>query len=72
LTLDQDEIENLVDRYDSEARAIKDEALRISWYMRGGVTYDDAMALSPQERESISKIIKKNMEVTKESGLPFF
>ena len=72
MTLDQEEIDNLVDRYDKESRAIKDEALRISWYMRGGVTYDDAMALSPQERESISKIIKKNMEVTKESGLPFF
>jgi len=40
--------------------------------MRGGISYDDAMALSSQEREIIGNIIKKNMETTKESGLPFF
>jgi hypothetical protein len=40
--------------------------------MRGGLSYDDVMALSPQERELVSGIIKKNMETTKESGLPFF
>lgn len=40
--------------------------------MRGGLTYEDAMALSSQERELVSDIIKKNIETTKESGLPFF
>lgn len=40
--------------------------------MRGGVSYDDAMALSRQEREIVANIIKKNMETTKDSGLPFF
>jgi hypothetical protein len=44
----------------------------MSWFMRGGLSYDDAMALSVQEREIIGNIIKKNMETTKESGLPFF
>ena len=40
--------------------------------MRGGLTYDEAMTISSQEREIIGSIIKKNMETTKESGLPFF
>jgi len=40
--------------------------------MRGGISYDEAMMLSNQEREIIASIIKKNMETTKESGLPFF
>jgi len=40
--------------------------------MRGGITYDDAMALSHSERQLIGKIIRSNMETTKESGLPFF
>ncbi len=44
----------------------------MAWYMRGGLTYDDAMALSTTERELISEIIKKNMETTEKSGLPFF
>jgi len=40
--------------------------------MRGGVTYNEAMFLSQQEREIIGSIIKEHMETTKESGLPFF
>ena len=63
---------NLIDRYEKDTRAIKEEALRLSWHMRGGLTYEDAMALSPEEREIIAQIVKENMKVTKESGLPFF
>ena len=58
--------------YEKEIRAYKDDALRISWYMRGGISYEDTMMLSQQERELISKIIKENIETTKKSGLPFF
>ena len=44
----------------------------MSWYMRGGLSYDDAMYLSQSERELIGELIKENMEVTKKSGLNFF
>jgi hypothetical protein len=40
--------------------------------MRGGVTYEEAFFLSPDEREMISAIVKENLETTKKSGLPFF
>ena len=40
--------------------------------MRGGLSYDDAMMLSYDDRKIISDIIKENLETTKESGLPFF
>ena len=40
--------------------------------MRGGVTLDEAYQLSYEDREIITKIIKENLNVTKESGLPFF
>lgn len=40
--------------------------------MRGGLSYDDAMMLSHEDRKIISDIIKENLETTKESGLPFF
>ena len=42
------------------------------WFMRGGLGYEEAMMIGLAEREIISKIVKKNMETTKESGLPFF
>ena len=51
---------------------IRQEALKMSWFMRGGLTYDQAMALGIQEREVINDLIKDNLETTKKSGLPFF
>ena len=62
----------LLGQFDKESKAFRDDALRMTWYMRGGISYDDAMCLSQQERELISKIVKDNMETTKKSGLPFF
>lgn len=40
--------------------------------MRGGVTYDEAMQMSANERKLINDIVKENLETTKKSGLPFF
>jgi hypothetical protein len=57
---------------ESESRAIKQEALRFIWWMRGGLSYDEAMALGLEERKIIDEIIKDNMKATKESGMPFF
>ena len=57
---------------DKEARAIRDEALRMVWWMRGGLSYEDSMMLGQTEKELIGEIIKDNMKATKDSGLPFF
>ena len=57
---------------DQEAKQIKSNVLKMCWYMRGGVTYDEAMHMSIQERELINDIIKENIDTTKKSGLPFF
>jgi hypothetical protein len=62
----------LIEGYEKETKAMKEEVLRICWYMRGGISYNDAMLLSQQERELIDKIVNDNMETTKKSGLPFF
>ncbi len=42
------------------------------WYMRGGITYSEAIELGSQEREIIAKIIEKNLEVAKETKMPFW
>jgi hypothetical protein len=44
----------------------------MAWYMRGGISYEQALQLSVSEKEMIGQIIKDNMETTKKSGLPFF
>jgi hypothetical protein len=72
LQLDNSGIEELVKQYDSDAKALKSELLRIVWYMRGGLSYNEAHLMTHEEREIIADIIKGNLEITKESGLPFF
>ena len=62
----------MIEGYEKESKALRDEALRFCWFMRGGLTYTEAMMLSYNERLIISDIIKDNMESTKKSGLPFF
>lgn len=57
---------------DKEINDIKLEALKLSWWMRGGLTYDQSMQLGVSERKLIGQIISDNMETTKKSGLPFF
>lgn len=62
----------MVDAMDKETQNIRLDVLKMCWYMRGGVTYDEAMQMSQAERSLINDIVKENMETTKKSGLPFF
>ena len=72
LVLNSDQIAKLIDQMDKDITNIKQEALQMSWYMRGGISYEQALQLSVSEKEMIGQIIKDNMETTKKSGLPFF
>jgi len=62
----------MVDQMDKETVDIRQEAIKVAWYMRGGISYDQALQLSVSERTSISNLIKENLETTKKTGLPFF
>jgi hypothetical protein len=57
---------------EQEADSVRKETIKMCWYMRGGVTYSEAMNMSSKERDIINSIIKDNLETTKKSGLPFF
>jgi hypothetical protein len=57
---------------EKESNSIRQEALKMAWYMRGGLNYDQALQLSTAERKLISDMIKENLETTKKTGLPFF
>ena len=59
-------------KIESYQKEIKSELLKICWYMRGGVTLEEAYNLSYEDKQLISDIIKGNLETTKKSGLPFF
>jgi len=72
LTSNSEEISAMIERMDKEADSIRQQSLKMAWYMRGGATYNDIMQMSFQERSLVSELIKDNLETTKNSKLPFF
>ena len=62
----------MVDQMDKETNDMRQEAIKVAWYMRGGISYEQALQLSMSERTAISGLIKENLETTKKTGLPFF
>lgn len=64
-------IVEMLEKMDTELKAFEEELIQLSWVMRGQ-SLNEVYALSPSQRQSISKLFKKNLETTKESGLPFF
>lgn len=57
---------------EQEADGLREESLKLAWYMRGGITYDQVMQLGFKERAMIAKLAKENIETTKKTNLPFF
>jgi hypothetical protein len=55
----------MVERMDQEAKDIRQQSLKMSWYMRGGATYEDVLQMSFQERDLVTALIKDNLETTK-------
>ena len=68
---DSEIISHLKD-FESQAKNLKLEIMKICWFMRGGMSWTEALNLSPDERTIASQLVKENMETTKKSGQPFF
>ena len=72
MTLDNDQVIAWLDSLEKESKALKREIMQLCWYMRGSISYTEAMELAPSEREIIVKLIKENLETAKKTGMPFF
>lgn len=70
--MDLNEILKEVEILDKESKALKLDLMKLCWHMRGGITVDDAYALSVEDRLLIAELIKENLETTKKTGMPFF
>lgn len=57
---------------EDESEGIRKSALTMSWYMRGGATYEDVLNMSTGERKAVNDIITDHMDITKKTQLPFF
>lgn len=70
--MDLPQILKEVEDLDKESKALKEDLMKMCWYMRGGITYDDAFYMCIEDRKIISNIIKENLETTRKTGLSFF
>jgi len=68
---DSDIISYLED-FENQTKNFKLELMKLCWFMRGGVTWQEALNMSPAEREISYQLVKENMETTKKTGQPFF
>jgi len=66
------EIVSYLKDFDNETKNLKLELMKICWFMRGGMAWQESLNLSPDERAIVSQLVKENMETTKKSGQPFF
>ena len=69
--MSQEDMISYFDQLDKESKALKQEILKICWYMRGSISYEEGMMLGYDDRRQINNIIKENLERTKKSGMPF-
>jgi hypothetical protein len=72
LYLDNDGIDRVVKEYEKDTKALKEELIKICWYMRGGITLTEAFLLTMDDRLLVGALIEENLKITKDSGLPFF
>ncbi len=68
---DSDIVKHLKD-FESQGKNLKLELMKICWFMRGGLSWQEALNLSPDERSIAAQLVKENMETTKKTGQPFF
>ena len=65
------EINSLAGELENEIKQIKDMCYRLSWYMRGGVSVEQILYDTDiEDQEIMNRIIKENIEHTKNAKRP--
>lgn len=57
---------------DNDVKAIKQELIKVCWWMRGGISLNEAAQLTYNDRLAIADLVKENLETTNRTRLPFF
>ena len=66
------EIVNHLKGFDNQTKNLKMEIMKICWFMRGGMSWQEALNLSPAARGIAAQLVKENMDTAKKTGQPFF
>jgi hypothetical protein len=66
-----EEIIGIIKKMGDETKELSNDLLKMCWFMRGSISYSEAYSLTLHDRQCIAKIIEENINITKESGMPF-
>ena len=72
LSKDNSDIIKYLKDLENEGKNLKMEIMKMCWFMRGGLTWQEALELSPDERAIVGDLVKENLETAKKTGQPFF
>ena len=64
-----EKIESILAGMAAESEALTKEAAEICWFMRGSVSWDQAMRLTPKEKAIIRNLIKDRIEQSEKAGV---
>ena len=57
-----EKIQKIIRQLGREVQGLIDSCVELSWYMRGGITYDQLLLVSAAERDRFLNFINKRME----------
>jgi hypothetical protein len=66
------EILEEVKTLEQQSKQLKHELVKLCWFMRGSLSFEEAFYLGVEEREIIGKVVEENIETTKKTQMPFF
>ena len=64
------EVKEEIAKMEAEKKAFRFDLVRICWYMRGSISWEQAWELSFEDKKIISEFLKDNMERFKGSMTP--
>lgn len=71
-TLDNEKISEYFEQLEKQIKEIRQEAMKICWFMRGSLSYNDVLNLTNAELKTAVELINDNLQTTKKTGMPFF
>lgn len=71
-TRDPTRIQKMFSDLQREAKMLLDDIITIIYFMRGAVSYTEAMHMSYAERQSIESFIEKRLETQKKNLHPVY
>ena len=71
MNLNDEGVNSLAKEMEADIKSIKDNAYRMSWYMRGGAPIDQLLSNTDlEDMDIMQRIVKDNIENTKNSKMP--